>query len=394
MRKIYSVVGVASIALVLAGCSTGGSGTGSESSGGDDPIIIGQAGDFSSDYAYYDGGERTGAQVAVDELNEAGGIAGRPVELMSIDTAGDQTETLRATEEIIDAGASYLIGTTTPIFEAQAATACAAGVPISTGDLTAPTVTSAGDCVFQIVMQDNVQASVIAEAALADGDTTAFVLASSDHPYTEGLPLYFSDAFEHGGGTIVGEAQYKIDAGDFNVQVSQIASLDEQPDIIYTPMFGADMPTFLRQLRAAGVETQVMTGDGSSDASILEVGDAAEGMIGTAHAWPADGNATEEWYTHYEELTGAEPESIVVGLGYDEVMLVAQIIEAADGDSSPETVMAGLSTAEFEGVTGSWTMDADTRRAAKIVTMIEVTDGEIINLGTSYPEYVAPVIGE
>jgi len=329
--------------------------------------------------------------LAVEEINAAGGVLGRPLEYRALDGRNDQDETLRRTQELIDAGAVYLIGTTGDPFLAQATLACQAGIPISTGDGTAPTlVGDAGECAFHTIMSDNLQGAVAAEYALAQGYETAYLLRSTEIPYTNDLPSYFAEAFTNGGGEIIGEDEYRIDAGDYNVQVTNIAALDPAPDVIYTPMFIPDTPVFMRQLRAAGIDIPVITGDGSVDASLLEAGDAVEGIVATTHAWPAEGNAVAEFFAQFEEATGSTPDSVVAGIGYDEIYLIKAAIEAA-GSAEPDAIMGALPGLSFEGVTGSLTINPGTRRADKEVTLVEVVEGEIQFLDQFVPSFVPEV---
>lgn len=399
------------LALVLAACgtdvadTTAASGATETTSGGatdttaggdasGDPIVIGHAADFSGDYSFYDSPMRAGAEMAVAEINEAGGVLGRPLEYVAIDGRNDQEETLRATQELIDDGAVYLIGTTGTPWPAQATTACAEGVPVSTGDGTSPTlVGEIGECAYHVIMSDNVQAAVAAEYALSEGYETAYIMRSSDDPYTDGLPDYFIDAFTNGGGEIVADTEFRIGAGDYNVQATDIAAFSPTPDVIFTPIFIPDTPIFLRQLRAAGVEVPVISGDGSVDAAILEIGEAAEGLVATFHAWPSGDNPISDFVTAFEEFTGAAPDSLVTGLGYDEIYLVAQVIEDA-GEATPEAIIEGLLTVEFEGVTGSLTMNPDTRRANKEITLVRVEGGEIVFVDSLVPAFVPAVPGD
>jgi branched-chain amino acid transport system substrate-binding protein len=402
MKRLYALM--AALTLILAACggdtitdTTGGEEPAVTTSEADqeaagEPILIGHVGDFSDIYSFYDAPVRTGAELAVEEINAAGGVLGRPIEYVALDGRNDQNETLRATQELIDQGAVYLIGTTGDPFLAQATVACEAGIPISTGDGTAPTlVRDAGSCAFQTIMSDNLQGAVGAEYARSQGYETAFLLRSTEIPYTNDLPDYFTAAFENAGGEVIGEEEYRIDAGDYNVQVTTIAALDPAPDVIFTPMFIPDTPVFLRQLRAAGVEIPVISADGSVDASILEAGDAVEGLVATTHAWPSEGNAMADFYDKFEEATGAPPDSVVVGIGYDEIYLLAQVIENA-GSAEPAAIMNALSELTgFEGVTGLLSMDPTTRRADKEITLVVITGGEIRFLDQLLPDFVPEV---
>lgn len=409
MKRIYVWLVVLAMLLVACGEDTGTSttadgaastttadGAASTTTVGDggaegEPILVGHVGDFSDIYSFYDAPVRAGAEVAVAEINAAGGVLGSSIEYVALDGRNDQDETLRASQELIDDGAVYLIGTTGDPFLAQASLACGAGIPTSTGDGTAPTlVGAAGDCAFQTIMSDNLQGAVAAEYAAGQGYESAFLLRSTEIPYTNDLPDYFAAAFENAGGEVLGEEEFRIDAGDYNVQVAAIAALDPAPDVIFTPMFIPDTPVFMRQLRAAGVEVPVISTDGSVDASILEAGDAVEGLVATIHAWPADGNTLESFYALFEEATGAAPDSVVVGIGYDEIYLIKAAIEAA-GEADPAAIIEALKGLSFEGVTGSLTIDPDTRRANKAVALVEISGGEILFLDQFAPEFVPEV---
>lgn len=392
MRRLILLLAAA---LVLAGCATGEGGgetAGGEEEGGGEPIRIGYVGDFSDVYSFYDVPVRDGAQFAIDEINEEGGVLGRQLELATEDGRNDQALTLQLTEEVLDSEPAYLIGTTSDPFVAQGLAACGAGIPISTGDGTAPTlVADAGECAYQLVMSDNIQAGVAAQYARDQGYETAFMLRSTEVPYTGNLPTYFEDAFTELGGEVVGEEEFRIDAGDYSAQVTTIAGLDPQPDVIFTPMFIPDTPVFMRQLRAAGVETPVISTDGNHDAALLDAGQAVEGFVFTTHALPEDGTELADFFARYEEAEGEAPASVVYGVGYDEIYMLKQAIEDAES-AEPAAIQEALAGIEgFEGVTGEVTMDPETRRAAKTVTIVEVSDGELTLVDQFLPDYVPEV---
>jgi branched-chain amino acid transport system substrate-binding protein len=391
MKRALAAAGIAAATiLTVTACSSGGGG-----GGADDPIVIAHVGDYSGDYSFYDVPIRDGLEIAVEEINAEGGIEGRQVELITTDARGDQAESVRGVEEALDAGAIYIVGTTASgPWQAQATVACEEGVPISTGDGTSPTlVLGAGDCAYHMLMLDTVQGAVAASHALELGYESAYVLGSSDDSYTAGLPKYFIDAFEEGGGEVVADEEFRIGATDFNVQVADIAAASPAPDFIYTSMFTPDTPQFLRQLRAAGVTIPVISGDGSVDSSVLEAGAAAEGLIATFHAWPADGNPIGEWLAeHYPDAEASSvPQNIVSAVGYDEVYIIKQAIEAA-GEATSEALMEQLPGLEYEGVTGSLVIDPETHQATKETTLISVQDGEYVFLDSFVPDYV-PTVG-
>ncbi|MEX2184182.1 MAG: ABC transporter substrate-binding protein [Chloroflexota bacterium] len=372
--------------LALGACTQGGGGTPSG-----DPILIGFPADLSDVYAYYDQPMLEGAQYAVDEINAANGVLGRPLELRAIDIRNDPAETSKITQQLIDDGAVYLIGTTGDGISAEGALACAAGIPVSTGDGTASTlVGDIGECAFQLLMNDTIQGAVAADFALGKDYGSVLLVGSPEIPYTANLPKYFAEVFTKGGGTVLGEESYQIGTGDYAALATKIAGLAEQPDVIYTPMFPPDTQVFIRQLRQAGVTTPIISSDGNLDPSLTSAGAAAlDGFAFTAAVCPAETDETiGEFFTAYETAKGEPPSSVVATLGYDEIKMVAQAIEKA-GSAEPAKIIEALKDFTYEGVSGTGTMDPATRRIQKPAALIEM-DGETFTCveAPGYPSFV------
>ncbi len=120
------------LAALAVACSTtssstsGGGGSVSGSPTGT-PIVIGFPADLTTDWAYYDKPMEQGAQFAVDKINAAGGLLGRPVQLKTVDMRDDVAEGAKVTQQLIDDGAVYLIGTVGDGILAEGQVACAAG---------------------------------------------------------------------------------------------------------------------------------------------------------------------------------------------------------------------------------------------------------------------------
>ena len=385
--------------LVGTACSTSGSSSDDEGSGdggsaSGEPIVIGFPADLTTDWAYYDSPMQEGAQFAVDQINESGGVLGRPLELKTVDMRNDVAEGAKVTQQLIDEGAVYLIGTVGDGILAEGQVACAAGIPISTGLGTAPTlVGDMGACAYQLVMSDNIQAAVLAEYALAEGYGTAYVLGSNEIPYTKDLPVFFADAFENGGGTVVATDQYKIGAGDYSAVVTKIANADPAPDAIFTPMFLPDSAVFLRQLRQAGVTTPVLSTDGNADAALLDAGEQAiDGLTFSNSVCTAEGDPdVQAFYDDYAAANGKDPSSYVAVIGYDEVNAIARAIEDA-GSTDPAAIIEQLSALEYAGISGNIVMDPATRRAKKPAALIQMDGTNFTCLGQpDFPDYVPAI---
>ena len=398
VRRAVALVFV--LGLIAGACSTSdnSSTTGGASGGGSasgEPILIGFPADLSTDWAYYDSPMEEGAQFAVDQINDAGGVLGRPLQLKTVDMRNDVAEAAKVTQQLIDDGAAYMIGTVGDGILAEGQVACTAGVPISTGLGTAPSlVGDMGECAYQLVMSDNIQAAVLAEYAIAQGYQTAYVLGSNEIPYTKDLPTFFSDAFEHGGGTVVGTDEYKIGAGDYSAVVTKLANADPVPDTVFTPMFIPDSVVFLRQLRQAGLTMPVLSTDGNADAALLDAGvKALDGFTFSNSICTKEGDENVQgFYDDYQAANGKDPSSYVAVIGYDEVNIVAEAIEAA-GSTEPDAIIEQLASTDYTGISGHVVMDPDTRRADKPAALIQMKGTEFTCLGQpDFPGYVpAPV---
>jgi len=234
---------------------------------------------------------------------------------------------------------------------------------------------------------------VLAEYALSEGYQTAYVLGSNEIPYTKDLPVFFSDAFENGGGTVVATDEYKIGAGDYSAVVTKIANTDPAPDTIFTPMFLPDSAVFLRQLRQAGITTPVLSTDGNADAALLDAGaKAIDGLTFSNSVCTAEGDPeVQAFYDDYNAANGKDPSSYVAVIGYDEVNAVAQAIDAA-GSTDPAAIIEQLSALDYTGISGQIVMDPETRRANKPAALIQMDGTNFTCLGQpDFPDYVPAV---
>jgi branched-chain amino acid transport system substrate-binding protein len=342
-----------------------------------EPIKIGFVGDLSESWALTDTPYLDGAKFAIDQINAAGGVLGRPLEIIVRDGKNDNSLTIRYTGELIDQGVVYFLGTVSEALIAGGAVACKAGVPISTGIGSADTlIMDIGDCAFMVMMADTTQGAVAAQYAYEDlGYRTAYILLSTEFPYVENLPRYFEETFERLGGEVLGEDQFIDLGGDYSAQVTNIASLDTLPDVIFTSMIVPDTNLFLRQLRAAGVDTPVIGPDGFDNVGILDAGKVAEGVLFTTSALDYPDSKIDEFYNLYESKTGKRPDVAYYADAYDEIYMLKQIIETA-GSADKAAIMEGLKNLKgFEGITGTWNMGPD-RRVDRPIFIVEIKNNK------------------
>jgi branched-chain amino acid transport system substrate-binding protein len=317
-----------------------------------DKLVIGAAISKTGWDAPYDSPVMDGFAVAIDEINAAGGIAGKyKVEVITRDNRSDNAQNAIVTQDLVDQGVNMLLATCdSSMVHATAQIILDAKLPAISTCSSSPTLPMTGKgYIFANAVTDNVQGAAQAEYANSQGYKNAYLLRSPDIEYTQ-MPLYFKEAFEKLGGKVIGESIYALNQPDFSAEVTKIKALDPQPDVIVTSAFEPDFPAFIRQLRGAGVKIPVVCGDGIDSPTTFALGDVVEGVVFTSSGFAAPGSPMAAYQDKYKAKYGKAPESIMDALGYD----LAKIIEAAvtKADSvEPEKIRAAL--ADLENVQGA-----------------------------------------
>lgn len=388
MRSMRMFAALVAGLLLLTACQEGEEGEAPEA----EEFVIGYAAALTGGLAPFDTPFKDGLEVAVQQLNEEGGIDGRiPIRLEIKDMKSEAALAAQVAEELMGSGVDLLItGCDVDLSIASGTVAQEAGIPAISSCATTPTVPQAvGDYMFLISMGDNAQAAVLAEYAAEQGWETAYLLGSPDTGYTQKLPEYFRVAFEGVGGRIVGEDTYTVNATDFSAQVTKIQRQSPAPNVIFTPAYVPDSAVFLKQLRAAGVNIPVISTDGNDSPLLTEVGgDAVEGLAFTTHGFSAPGSPLEDFYQLYEEVKGEPPESVFTALGADFVAAVeAAVIKA--GSTEPQAVRDALASLEdVQGATGRMTFAGQEGVPLKEIALVTVEAGQFELIKTATPTEV------
>ena len=375
--KITSIVAAAAMSVSMVAVAAAA-----------DELTIGVATAQTGGLAPYDGPVVEGFRIAVDEINAAGGIGGKiMIKTMDKDVRSDAAQTSIATQELVDAKVNVLVlpCDADPAF-AAASIAGAAQIPAFSTCASSPTLPlMGGDYMFANFPGDNVQATVSAEWAKGQGHKTAYLLYSPDSQYTT-LPLYFGDVWEKLGGTIAGKATYKLDQQDFSAEVTNIKALDPQPDVIMTAAYEPNFPAFIKQLRAAGVTSQVIGSDGIDSPTTFSLGDAAEGVVFTTAGHATPGSELEKFNALYKEKTGNESETVFNAIGYDLVKVIAAAVEAA-GSTDPVALRDAIANLEnVQGATSLITYRGTQGMPVREVSLVRVKDGKRELVGQPSPD--------
>ena len=314
-----------------------------------------------------------GARLAVDGLNAAGGVLGRPVELVVEDDRSIAGESATAVKKLISRDRVVaLVGECSSARTLEAASvAQASGVPMVTPAATSPRVPRVGDEIFRVCFVDDFQGRVIATFARRRlGLRRAALLVDSSAPCSVGLADAFSRTFTALGGEIVASQNYLGSEADFRAQLTAIRAA--RPDALFLPGYYVAAGLVARQSRELGMAATLLGGDGFEAPQLLEIGgDALEGTYYSTHfAVESTGEASRGFVEAFRGRFGAAPNGLAA-LTYDAVRLVADAVRRAGTTDRASVRRALAATRGFAGVTGLMTINArrDADKDAAIITI-------------------------
>ncbi|HMQ52803.1 MAG TPA: ABC transporter substrate-binding protein [Anaerolineae bacterium] len=322
-----------------------------------------------------------GMKLAAEEINAAGGVLGRSLEVIAIDGKTDQTTVTNAVSEMIEVNGVVAIGGLNDSTFALAAGPIAqeAGVPFVTAGATLPTLPEqVGDYFFMVPFGDDTQAYAIADYAVDELEgKTAYMLVDQAYDFTTALASFFKERWEARGGEIVLEDIYQSGDTDFSAQIARVKELDPQPDVLFISAVPNEAGITTLQFREAGLNQPILSGDGFDTPLIGEVaGDLATDVYYSTHASLDNPDPkVANFVSAYEAAYGNPPENAFAALGYDMMNLIADAIERAGADDPAAIRDALAGTQDFQAVTGTITYPEGQRKPAKSVTIIQVQNG-------------------
>ncbi len=360
-----------------------------------EPVKIGFPANLTGPMSPFERPMLNGAQVAALEINAAHGVLGGPLELVVYDAKTDPTVTSTIASRMIysDKVVGIIGFVDSDSVLAMGPQIQKARIPMITPGATSPKLPAqVGDQIFLSAFGDNVQAAAGAEFVLTAWHAkTAYLMTDSSTEYTNLLADYFVAAFEHGGGKLLGKANYRSGDKNFSAQIARIKSLSKPPAFIYCASNTDEAGLIIKQLRQAGVKLPVVGGDGLDSPLLAEVaGQAANDIYFTTHTFLGEGSSADvrAFMTSYEKFTGHFPENAFAALGYTAVRLMADAITRA-GSIEPGRIAAALAaTSGFQGITGTITYRPGEHIPSKSVTIVNIQRQKSKKVGEIMPSFV------
>ncbi len=365
------------MSLALTGCGGGG---GEEPA--DEGYKVGVIAPLTGSVSVYGIAVKNAAEMAKEEINAAGGIDGKMVELVIMDDKGDSTEGVSAFNKLVSDGITVVLGpVTSGVTSAVTSIANSEGVVMLTPTSTADTITTESDYVFRSCFKDSYQGIMGAKFLSENGYTKAAVLYCAGDTYSKGLrDSFVAAAPDFGIEVVVDEASSSMDDTDFTTQATKIAAAGAD-SLFAAYYYNAAGPYIIPQTRAAGFTGAVMGPDGFDgivpDYITGTMADYNNVFFTNHYSTEDEKEIVQSFIANYQAAYGEMPNALAA-LGYDGANMLFKAITEA-GTTEAAAVKAVLDGMEFDGVTGTFVLD-ETGTPEKSVAIIELyEDGDSVS---------------
>ena len=317
-----------------------------------------------------------GIKLATDEINAAGGINGKQVELLVQDDRSDASEAATIVTKFVNQDQVHgIIGEVASSRSIAAAPiAQNAKIPMLTPSSTNPEVTKKGNFIFRSCFIDPYQGAAIAQfAAKTLGAKTAAIMVDRKNDYSTGLEKVISETFTKFGGKIVATQSYQEGDQDFNAQLTSLKG--SNPEVLFVPGYYNDVGLIAKQARDKGITVPLIGGDGWDSEQLYKIGGTAlNGSYFTNHYSPYDTDPkVVKFVNDYKAKYGSIPDALAA-TAYDAARIMFDAVKRSKSLAGPDVRDALAATKDFPGVTGTVTFN-ENRDAVKPIVMIEIKDG-------------------
>ena len=376
------------IACFVAPVFAGGS---NESAAASDTITIAFIGNTTGDYAMYGVPVRNSVKMYFDQLNAAGGINGKKVELLEYDDKADPIESVNAYNLAKSKGATAIIGSVlTGATVGLSDVTYEDNMPQITASATSPKVTvmdpddpksEVKTNVFRTCFLDPFQGEKMAQYATQKyGAKTAAIFYENGSDYSEAIVQGIDSQLASTGLKIVAKEAFAAGDVDYKAQMTNIAAAN--PDVVFMPIYYGEAGLAITALRAAGCNAKIIGGDGFG--SVVDYATAAD-LEGTIYmSGYAPGTASvADFEAAYKATYKEDVPNMFAPLAWDASIVMTEGLKAAEAkglkagtaEYKQAIIDAIKNLNAFQGITGSYTFN-ETNDPIKSVAIIKISSGK------------------
>ena len=372
MKKFLCMMMAVLMVLAMAACG----GEPANNGGNDTPdattVKIGGIGPLTGAYANYGLSEKNGAELAVKEINEAGGIAGKQIELSYQDSQGESESAVNAYGKLMDWGMEVSLGC---VLSGENASVVAAArdddVLLITPSGSADKCIDGNDKAFRVCFYNSYQGAAAAQY-IKDNNMvdTVGILYQSDNDYSVGLYNAFVAKCGELGITIAETQTFtSTTSTDFSTQVNALVASGAK--LVFIPIYAEEASTFLTQARGKFAGDVYFFGADGLDGILgkVEQDPTIANNVLMLTPFSADNPAenVQSFVKKYQEAYGATPDQFAAD-AYDAIYVIKAAVEKA-GSTSGAALASALTSLTVEGVTGimTWTADGNTNKPASAI---------------------------
>ena len=380
------------IALVLA-CFmlpvfAGGS---QEAAATSDTITIAFIGNTTGDYAMYGVPVRNSVKMYFDQLNAAGGINGKKINLLEYDDKADPIESVNAYNLAKANGATAIIGSVlTGATVGLSDVTYEDNMPQITASATSPKVTvmdpedpnsEVKTNVFRTCFLDPFQGEKMAQYAVQKyGAKTAAIFYENGSDYSEAIVDGINSQLEATGLKIVAKEAFAAGDVDYKAQMTNIAAAN--PDVVFMPIYYGEAGLAITALRAAGCKAKIIGGDGFGSVVDYAKAEDLEGTIYMSGYAPGTASVAQ-FEADYKATYKEDVPNMFAPLAWDASLVMTEGLKAAEAKGLKagtaeykQAIIDAIKNLDaFQGITGSYTFN-DTNDPIKSVAIIKISDGK------------------
>ncbi len=366
-KLLAGLVALTMSASLLVGCGSAGS---------DSVIKIGGIGPLTGSASTYGNSVKEGAELLIKEINDAGGINGKQIELIFEDDQATPDGAMQAFNKLVDKdGVSAILGgVTSGATLAIAKNATERQIPMLTPTGTEPSITNeGGEYMFRGCFIDSFQGELLAKYTTENlNKKTAAVLYNAGSDYSIGIAKAYKETLEKNGGTVVEYLSYNDGDTDFKAQLTKIKG--SNPDVIVLPDYYNVVGLIAKQARDISITSQLLGGDGWESEELVSIGgEAVNGALYINHYYSGDtSEIVKNFVDTYKAAYNKEPDAFAA-LAYDSAKILLEAIKNANSTDAA-AIKDELAKIEIEAVTGKISFNEE-RSAIKGAAVIKLDGG-------------------